>query len=368
MFRLRSFDNESSIVNIKDNESSIVNTKDNESSIVNAKDNESSTVNIKGNEERTRHQKTSVTTKESVTVESNYLSSFLKTDPYDYPIPRRAHMECQSYHEKNNVTFDQLWSYPPTKVLVGIFTTANTFERRQLLRTLYKAAQTELKDDWVDFKFIIGRPKPDQDSPLLQLKLKVEQAAFKDVVMLDIVENLNEGKIYEYFRWAGLTYNENNTVEQYDYIAKADDDAYVHFQNLALNLRPLSREKLYYGYYIPVHEKFGFMTGMLEVLSIDHVRWVSTADIPEKSIIGPEDAMVAQWLELGGWKFVNWIHENCLLYEDPRSNANPWCWRPWASPHTIVFHGMKVDWKWDAKDNTTVILTNSINNEDGNEK
>ncbi|CAG8530029.1 4568_t:CDS:2 [Ambispora gerdemannii] len=283
----------------------------------------------------------------TIPVQSEFFTTFIKPDPYQYPIPRKTHMECHSYHEKNNVTFDQLWNYPPTKVLVGVFTTANTFERRQLLRVIYKAAQERLKDDWVDFKFIIGKPKPDEDTSSLRLKLEVEQAAFNDVVMLDIVENLNEGKIYEYYRWAGLKFNVNNTIEQYDYISKTDDDAFVHFQNLALNLRPLSREKLYYGFYSPVHKTFGFVTGMLEVLSIDHVRWISTADL-HGLITGPEDAMVARWLEYGGWKFVNWIHENCLLYEDPRSSANQWCWRPWASPHTIVFHGMKSNWKWDA--------------------
>ncbi|KAG9296347.1 hypothetical protein G9A89_014939 [Geosiphon pyriformis] len=274
-----------------------------------------------------------------------------QTVSYRYPIPRKSHMECQSHHEKNNVTFEQLWNYPPTRIFVGIYTTAEKLKRRELIRNIYKVAQARLKDDIVDFKFIIGRVKPKDDTPAFRLKLQMEKEAYNDVVMLDIYENINEGKIYEYFRWAGRTFNENNTREQYDYILKIDDDAFLHFQNLALNLRPLTREKLYYGYNVKVSDDFEFMTGMLEVLSIDHVRWISKAHIPQEKIIGPEDAMVAQWLELGGWKFVNWIHEKCLIYQDPRSSEYLWCWRPWASPNTIMIHGMKVDWQWNGNNN-----------------
>ncbi|CAG8683635.1 13598_t:CDS:1, partial [Ambispora gerdemannii] len=160
---------------------------------------------------------------------------------YQSPIPQKAHMPCNSYHELNGITFEQLWEYPPISLFIGIFTIPYNFERRQLVRTLYRVQQKNIKDDLVDFRFIIGKPKKEDDSPNLRLRLKLEQQAYGDLVMLDVEDGFSNGrKSYRYWKWVANTYT-SSPESQYLLFAKADDDEYINFQNLALNLRPLER-------------------------------------------------------------------------------------------------------------------------------
>ncbi|CAG8666131.1 2939_t:CDS:1, partial [Funneliformis caledonium] len=38
------------------------------------------------------------------------------------PIPFREKMECDGYHEKKGISFQQLWNWPPVRVFIGIWT------------------------------------------------------------------------------------------------------------------------------------------------------------------------------------------------------------------------------------------------------
>ncbi len=55
--------------------------------------------------------------------------------------------------------------------------------------------------------------------------LKAEQKMFKDVVLMEVKEAMNEGKTYHMLRW--LT--KNITAS---YVMKADDDSYIVIPNL----------------------------------------------------------------------------------------------------------------------------------------
>ncbi|CAG8615381.1 5408_t:CDS:2, partial [Ambispora leptoticha] len=266
---------------------------------------------------------------------------------YQSPIPRKTHMSCNSYHEMNGITFDQLWEYPPISLFIGIFTVPYNFERRQLVRTIYRAQQKNLKGDLVDFRFIIGKPHKKDDSPNLRLHLKLEQEAYGDLVMLDIKENLHKDKAYKYWTWVASTYT-SSPKSKYLLFAKADDDEYINFQNLALNLRPLERTNLYYGRERK-KEGGGWRTGLLFVLSPDYVKWIGATDIPENLIKGPEDVVVWKWLVWGNLSRTSWINEDCLLYQDPRSSEkrHTWLQKDFASPQTIALHGLKELWMWD---------------------
>ncbi|CAG8829092.1 15910_t:CDS:1, partial [Racocetra persica] len=180
-----------------------------------------------------------------------------------------------------NITYSQLSSYPPVKIFIGIFTTIETFERRQLLRALYRyEINTRLfnkyienkEKDLIDYKFILGKSNK-QISEEIQLKFMIERDAFQDIIVLDDYENLNDGKIYYYFKW--VTENlikkvdKDNNIKEYDYIVKTDDDSFINLKNLALNLRPFSQysENLYYGYMRPTNTGSNlkqYATGMIE--------------------------------------------------------------------------------------------------------
>ncbi|GES97059.1 hydroxyproline O-galactosyltransferase GALT3-like [Rhizophagus clarus] len=226
----------------------------------------------------------------------------LKGDKKYGPIPFRDKMECDSYHEKKGISFKQLWNWSPVHIFIGIWTVADSFEIRNLIRTLNIIQQSNLIEDKVDFKFII--------------------------------ENMNHGKAYYYWKWVA-EYTEYADM-QYDYIVKTDDDAFIHLQNLALNLRPLPRKHLYYGF--ENHDLF--MYGELEILSIDQARMVGASSFNQTEWDGHEDRYLGYWLINHVNSTLMRISEDCLIFNDPRIRRR-FSWRPWASPNSIVIHRLK---------------------------
>jgi len=95
---------------------------------------------------------------------------------------------------------------------------------------------------------------------------------YNDIVVLDMKENMNQGKTHAFFKWA----NENATVPIYyrpphgakkigkltsgsdvdtlnvgfkkaDYVVKADDDSFLVLSELERHLRVAPRENMYWG-------------------------------------------------------------------------------------------------------------------------
>ncbi|RIA99000.1 Glycosyltransferase Family 31 protein [Glomus cerebriforme] len=254
------------------------------------------------------------------------------------PIPFQKKMECDSYHEGKGFTFKQLWNWSPVRIFIGIWTVADTFEIRNLLRTINLKQQLNLIDDKVDFRFIIGIPPQDEYTPKLKSQLNIENDTYGDLIMLDTIENMNKNKAYYYWKWVA-GYSE----KQYDYVIKTDDDAFIHFQNLALNLRPLPRKNLYYGFENPAH----FVYGELEVLSIDHVHMIASSPFNQTEWDGHEDRYLGYWLMNHANSTRILISENCLIFNDPRIRKH-FSWRPWASPDSIVIHRLKEIPAWES--------------------
>ncbi|GBC00548.1 hypothetical protein RclHR1_00390002 [Rhizophagus clarus] len=246
------------------------------------------------------------------------------------PIPFREKMECDSYHEKKGISFKQLWNWSPVHIFIGIWTVADKFEIRNLIRTLNKMQQTNLIGDKVDFKFILGVPP--EYTPELKSQLTLENKTYGDLIMLDNIENMNHGKAYYYWKWVA-----GYSDMQYDYVVKTDDDAFVHFQNLALNLRPLPRKHLFYGYEDP----HLYVYGRLEVLSIDQARVIAASSFNQTEWDGPEDHCLGGWLLNHVNSTLIRVSENCLIFNDPRNKKYRFTWRPWASPNSIVIHRLK---------------------------
>ncbi len=247
------------------------------------------------------------------------------------PIPFRKKMECEGYHEKKGILFKQLWNWPPVRVFIGIWTVADRFEIRNLIRTLNLKQQLNLIGDKVDFKFILGIPPQDEYTPELKSQLTIENNTYGDLIMLNIIENMNNGKAYYYWKWVA-EYSDT----EYNYVVKTDDDAFVHFQNLALNLRPLPRKHLYYGLESPDH----FIYGELEVLSMDHAHMIASSPFNQTEWHGNEDRFLGYWLINHANSTLIRIPENCLIFNDPRIKRR-FCRRPWASPNSIVIHRIK---------------------------
>ncbi|KAF0470598.1 glycosyltransferase family 31 protein [Gigaspora margarita] len=108
---------------------------------------------------------------------------------------------------------------------------------------------------------------------------------------------MNDGKAYYYWKWVGLNLN----TTKYDYAAKTDNDSFVHFQNLALNLRPLPRDDLYYGHMIRRKRDIPFARGQLQVLSVNYAYLFVSIPFDRKEWNGAEDYMLGLWLN----KYIN---------------------------------------------------------------
>ncbi|CAJ0833346.1 18280_t:CDS:2, partial [Entrophospora sp. SA101] len=255
----------------------------------------------------------------------------------DQPIPFKSKMECESYHEQNGISSKELWNWSPIRVFIGIWTTAKGHKIRSIVRAINLKQQENLIGDNVDFKFILGRPPKDVYTPDLKLKLTTENDTYGDLVMLDMEENMNNGKAYYYWKWVW----EHLGTMKYDYAAKADDDVFVHFQNLALNLRPLPRDNVYYG----CKHKY-YITGMLVVLSMNYPHLISTTPFNKTEWRGGEDTRLGKWLINHANSTLNPIDEHCLLFQDPRIPVFYVVGRKWASPQSIVIHWLKDLYAW----------------------
>jgi hypothetical protein len=112
---------------------------------------------------------------------------------------------------------------------------------------------------------VLGRPREKWSK-----RIALEMEMFNDIVVLDVGENMNKGKTFEFFKWA----NENATVPVYyttggegddgkrevgvgfkkvDYVVKADDDSFIVLSELERHLRLTPRENTYWGCKILTH-------------------------------------------------------------------------------------------------------------------
>ena len=74
----------------------------------------------------------------------------------------------------------------------------------------------------------------------MSLLLKWEAETYGDIHMLDVEENMNEGKSYEYFAWLASMYPKEDAEQRpWDYAMKLDDDAFLHIPRLFEKLRPM---------------------------------------------------------------------------------------------------------------------------------
>ncbi|CAG8450230.1 4508_t:CDS:2, partial [Gigaspora rosea] len=185
---------------------------------------------------------------------------------------------------------------------------------RDLIRTLYLRQKKDLIDDKVDFKFILGKSSDENIS-----KLIAENNTYGDIIILDVKENMNDGKAHYYWKWVGLNLN----TTKYDYAAKTDDDSFVHFQNLALDRQ-------------------------LQVLSVNYAYLFVSIPFDRKEWNGAEDYMLGLWLNKYTNSTLNRFNENCLMLHDPRVPITSSTWKHWASPHTIVIHWLKDPAAWQS--------------------
>jgi len=112
-----------------------------------------------------------------------------------------------------------------------------------LLRETYKHFNISSKDT-VAIRFVLGLP-PKEDVGVLHF-LHWEQERFQDLHILNMHENMNDGKTYEYFAELARWYPTQDPLERpWDFAMKADDDTLLILPNLLERMRDLPRDDLY---------------------------------------------------------------------------------------------------------------------------
>ncbi|KAJ1690436.1 hypothetical protein LUZ63_014591 [Rhynchospora breviuscula] len=251
---------------------------------------------------------------------------------------------CQTAILTNNSVIRSM-TKPGLRILVGVLTTADRYERRQLIRLAYSQQHGTYHDAEVDVRFVFCSLSKEEQSVLVTLEI----LQYNDIIILNCTENMNNGKTYEYFSSVPKLFSDRS----YNYVMKCDDDTYLRIGNLVESLRNKSREDVYYGLVNPCFRaddmdykmNSSFMSGLGYVLSWDLAEWIAESEIAQNNTDGPEDIMLASWLNTAK-KGRNRYHNFPGIYDYKGDSPDETCYRHAFIPETIAVHLLKGNLEW----------------------
>ncbi|KAJ4792704.1 Hexosyltransferase [Rhynchospora pubera] len=228
-------------------------------------------------------------------------------------------------------------SEPEFKILIGILTLPEKYERRQIIRNAYSLQQPAIQNGQIDVRFVFCNLTTGEQKTFIAMEIMT----YRDIIILNCTENMNKGKTYTYF--ASLPHMFPGKQRPYDYAIKSDDDTYFRFNNLVASLRDKPREDVYWGKgFEPMTtdpKNPPFMVGMGYAISWDLVEWISTSEFARNNSEGVEDIFVGLWLNIGE-KGKNRYDMREKMYdfhgEEPKD----------FPPETIAVHMLKLDFTW----------------------
>ncbi|KAJ3670725.1 hypothetical protein LUZ60_008151 [Juncus effusus] len=230
------------------------------------------------------------------------------------------------------------------RLLIGVFSIEDRYERRQLIRHSYWEQSGDYSSLEVDIRFILCNTSKEEHSVFVALEIM----RYNDIIILDCVENMAQGKTYTYFSSLPVMFDE----QPYDFVMKCDDDTYLRIGNLVQSLRSKPREDVYYGLIIPCemtkdNPNFlttAYMSGMGYVISWDLVEWIATTEKLKEYRDGVEDIQVGTWINYWN-KGKNRFHNPPAMY-DYKGELVDCCYRHDFIPETIAVHQLKQNMKW----------------------
>jgi hypothetical protein len=251
---------------------------------------------------------------------------------------------CALANTPSQVPYNDSSSTDDIRILIGILTLPDQYQRRHFLRLIY-GTQTPLAGAKVDVKFVFCNLTKEDQKVLVALEIM----RYDDIIILNCKENMNNGKTYTYFSSLPEMLTDTDAESRYDppyhYVMKTDDDSYFRLNKLVESLRPLPREDLYYGYVIPCPSMDPFvryMSGMGYLISWDLVEWIRESDIPKNHLEGPEDKTFGDWIR-EGHRAKNRFNAKWSMYNypEPPTGCTHELW-----PDTIAVHLLKNQEKW----------------------
>ncbi|BEI86425.1 hypothetical protein CcaverHIS002_0607120 [Cutaneotrichosporon cavernicola] len=191
-----------------------------------------------------------------------------------------------------------------TLVFLGIFSSAPARERRDLLRRL---VIPDFPSDLFNIKFILGQQAPTEGLQPAERIAKAkfakdveeEMAEFGDMIILDIVDNIDDGKTHAYFKWIAAKFAGAGQVKgRPRFVMKADDDTLLIMPNVVSSFIDLDCSRNYYwGTSQGSASSFGYyFRGLAYALSWPVASWLGNADITLAHASRTEDARTGQWL------------------------------------------------------------------------
>eukprot|EP01103_Thecamoeba_quadrilineata_P008545 TRINITY_DN18282_c0_g1_i1.p1 TRINITY_DN18282_c0_g1~~TRINITY_DN18282_c0_g1_i1.p1 ORF type:complete len:280 (-),score=32.00 TRINITY_DN18282_c0_g1_i1:176-1015(-) len=213
-------------------------------------------------------------------------------------------------------------------LFLGIFTTAAKEQRRMLIRNTYM----KYKSPSVEVNFIVCSSAENETN--VRNKLSDEIDNFKDILIIDCYENMNDGKTFDFF-----AHMVNNYSTSPDFVMKGDDDAYYHLPNLETRTSTFPKTGVFFGRRFGVGNSF-FFSGMGYMLSFDLVRWIATDGYPASDKKGPEDVLVTKWINRCRL-VTSYLCEEYEIYTTPFKNLIFWVHDLTLS--TLVVHYLKTD-------------------------
>ncbi|KAJ6857154.1 hypothetical protein NC651_038760 [Populus alba x Populus x berolinensis] len=226
------------------------------------------------------------------------------------------------------------------RILIGILTLPDQYQRRHFLRLIY-GTQSPVGAQ-IDVKFVFCNLTKEDQKVLVALEIM----RYDDIIILDCKENMNKGKTYTYFSSLPEMLNDTDRpYPPYHYVMKTDDDTYFRLDNLVESLKPLPREDLYYGYVIPCPSMDPFvhyMSGMGYMISWDIVEWIRDSEVPKNHLEGPEDKVFGDWIR-EGHRAKNRYNAKWSMYNfpEPHTQCTHELW-----PNTTAVHLLKNQEKW----------------------
>eukprot|EP01083_Nonionella_stella_P009844 28176_1 len=222
----------------------------------------------------------------------------------------------------NAITSDQS-KVGPKKLAIGIFTMDKKVELRQTIRSINDC---QLQTDFgYKYFFVIGRP-----SAAYQLTVQQEIEQYEDIIVLDIKENMNEGKTFDFFKHV----TNDPDLSRYEYVGKFDDDLFIVVPNFEPQMKRFdqiclkSKQRWCYigipAEFEPDQYKYRYFCGFAQILSMNLAKQMVANSQNEQNKIGQEDYLMTVWLRtLGSFDQQSWIEMPKETYTS--LNSEDWC-------------------------------------------
>lgn len=157
-----------------------------------------------------------------------------------------------------------------------------------------------------------------------------EVARHGDMVVMDCMENMNDGKTHRWFQYA------HEHFGGYRAVLKADDDTFIHLPNLARELaaKVVPRAPAYYGRQLS--DEHRFMVGMLYGFTQDLLALIGGR--MRRGLArtrGHEDQVSAMWLKDLRYTLVS---SQATFIDHPASGKG---WAAPIRPDTVAVHKCK---------------------------